>query len=102
MLYSIILQKLDILSTETALLQAKLAKDAWKMQGDIGNNLATVGMMGSATMDAVGKRQDNIRNALDRYRNQVERRAGDFQDLLADVMDRRAEKRFDRLGLGHF
>lgn len=72
------------------------------MQGKIGDNLANVGMMGTATMDAIGARQDNIRNALDRYRNKLERKAGDFQDLLGEVMDARAERRFSRLGLGHF
>jgi hypothetical protein len=96
------MQKLDILTTETALLQAKLAENAWKMQGNIGDSLANVGMVGTAARDAVGRRQDNIRNALDRYRNNVERKAGDLQDLFAEVMDKRAEKRFERLGLGHF
>jgi hypothetical protein len=72
------------------------------MQGNIGDNLANVGMVGIAVMDAVGRRQDNIRNALDRYGNNVERKAGNLQDLFAEVMDKRAEKRFERLGLGHF
>lgn len=96
------MQRLEILSTEAALLQAKLSQDAWKLQGQAGDRLASAQKMGAAVMDSIGTKQDNIRNALDRYRDRLETKAGNFQDLLAEVMDARAEKVMDKLGLGHF
>jgi len=98
------MQKLDILQTEAALLQSKLSENAFEMQGNVEDKLADVGQMGAFTMDAIGTSRDNIRNALDEYRDRVQRKAGDFQDLLGEVMDARAAKRWNRLGLGldHF
>lgn len=93
------MQKLDLLTREAELIQDKLARDAIKAQNTMSNRMATAGDMQVATQKVLGMQQDDVARHLEVLRRQAQKRAGNLQDLIGEVMEARAEKKFADWGL---
>ena len=96
-------QKLDILQRQVAALQDKLAADALDLQsrlawqsGNSADRMADVADFGS---DRMIKRQAAAEAALEGWKAAAEANAGNFQDMLGKLMEKRAAALEKKWGL---
>ena len=97
------MQKLDILQRQVAALQDKLAADALDLQsrlawqsGNSADRMADVADFGS---DRMIKRQAAAEAALEGWKAAAEANAGNFQDMLGKLMEKRAAALEKKWGL---
>ena len=88
-----------MLTKEAELIQDKLAKDSMASQKSMTNRLTTAGDFQTATQKVLGMKQDQMANALNNMQKRAENVAGNVQDLLGQIMETRADKKWAKWGL---